>query len=184
VNVSVTTINGVGFCPHYSKQGDWAFEYALRLARFYQVKLNVFHFLSDPYDPLDRRAETLSAAQRERLAIEREKEARLYYDSRAGDYLNVGFRLCEHTEWFELHRCLVIREFQVLVLGHPFKGVTFGGRPLEEFTDAFVAPVVLVGPERPDEFFLNRPAQLIIEKLLLDPLRWSPMEQIPMPQVG
>ena len=68
----------------------------------------------------------------------------------------------------ELHRCLVVREFQVLVLGHIHQGATFGRRPIEEFAEAFICPVVLVGPERPDQFRLNSPARLIVEKLGLE----------------
>lgn len=166
------TVNSVGFCAHYSDPGDWAFDYALRLSRLHQIKLNVFHFLYDPYDPNDNLANLLSDTDRTRFAIQREKDLRLYYDSRAGDYLNVGFRLCEHTEWVELHRCLVAHQFQVLVLGHIHEGVTFGGRPIEEFAEAFICPVVLVGPERRDQFRLNGPARLIVEKLGLDSETW------------
>jgi hypothetical protein len=178
--MAVTTVNAVGFCPHYSEQGDWAFDYALRLARLHQVKLDVFHFLTDPYGPNDNRAALLSPFDRAKLAIEREKEVRLYYDSRAGDYLNVGFRLCEHAEWVELHHCLVAREFQVLILAHIYKGVSFGHRPIEEFADSFVCPVVLVGPDRPDEFLLNRPAQLIVDKLGLESANWSLIDRSPV----
>jgi hypothetical protein len=163
--MAITSVNSVGFCAHYSEPGDWAFDYALRLARQYKVKLGVFHFLSDPYDPGDHRAESLSPAERTQLAIEREKELRLYYDVRAGEYLDVGFRLCEHREWLELHHCLIVREFQVLVLGYVSEHATFGRRPIEEFAESFACPVVLVGPSRPNQFWLNSPARLIADKL-------------------
>ena len=174
----VLSVNAVGFCPHYSDPGDWAFDYALRLSRLHQVKLNVLQFLKDPYDPKDNLVDLLSDEDREKLAIEREKELRLYYDTRAGDYLNVGFRLCEHTEWLELHRCLVARQFQVLVLGYVHEGVNFGRRPIEEFAEAFACPVVLVGPERPDRFRLNSPARLIADKLGLESSIWSVVEPL------
>jgi hypothetical protein len=171
--MAIPTLNAVGFCAHYSDPGDWAFDYALRLARLRQLKLNVFHFLADPYDPSGPQTHLLSGAERAKLAIEREKELRLYYDLRAGDYLDVGFRLCEHAEWVELHRCLVVREFQVLVLAHIHPGATFGRRPIEEFADAFICPVVLVGPERPDQFRLNNPARLIADKLGIESAAWA-----------
>jgi hypothetical protein len=177
--MAIPTLNAVGFCAHYSDVGDWAFDYALRLSRFHRIKLNVFHFLADPYDPDDNVAGALSAAERAKLAIRREKELRLYYDRRAGDYLDVGFRLCEHAEWAELHRCLVVREFQVLVLGHIRRGATFGRRPIEEFAEGFVCPVVLVGPERPDRFQLNSPAGLIADKLGLESETWSLLDRLP-----
>ena len=171
--MAIATLNAVGFCAHYSDQGDWAFDYALRLSREHSLQLNVFHFLSDPYNPDDTAVDDLSDEDRARLAIEREKELRLYYDHRAGDYLNVGFRLCEHAEWVELHRCLVVREFQVLVLGYTASGTMFGRRPLEEFADVFICPVVLVGPDRPDEFRLNSRAEMIVSKLGLKEHSWS-----------
>jgi hypothetical protein len=89
----------------------------------------------------------------------------MYYDNRAGDYLDVGFRLCEDVEWVELHKCLVVREFQVLILGFVEAKATFGTRSIKEFAEAFVCPVVLVGPDRPDQFHLNSQAELILDKL-------------------
>ncbi len=163
--MAIPTLRAVGFCAHYSKQGDWAFDYALRLSCLHQLQLNVFHFLSDPYDPEDTLSDQLTAKEKAALAIERERELRLYYDQRAGDYLDVGFRLCEDNEWTELHRCLVIREFQVLVLGYTERGVTFAGRPIETFADSFVCPVVLVGPDNPDQYYLNSRADLIADNL-------------------
>ncbi|MBD3258170.1 universal stress protein [candidate division GN15 bacterium] len=176
--MAIPTLNAVGFCAHYSKPGDWAFDYALRLSRLHQIKLNVFHFLSDPYDPNDDAVENMPQRERARLAIEREKELRLYYDQRAGDYLDVGFRLCEHAEWVELHRCLLVREFQVLVLGYVSGSCSFGHRPIEEFAEAFISPVVLVGPNSADEFRLNSRAALIAGKLGLDSQEWLPIQTI------
>jgi hypothetical protein len=163
--MTTTAIRCVGYCAHYSPPGDWAFEYALELARSKQLQLNIFHFLSDPYDPEDRKAEKLDPDQRTELIVERERKLRTYYDSRLGDYLDVGFRLCEDREWLELHRCLTKREFQVLVLGRPDYRVNFAGKPLEEFADEFVCPVVLIGPSSPTEIRLNSPARLIADTL-------------------
>ncbi len=176
--MAIPTLNAVGFCAHYSRQGDWAFDYALRISRQHSIKLNVFHFLSDPYKPTDDVIEKLSKEAKAKLAIEREKELRMYYDKRAGDYLDVGFRLCEDAEWVELHRCLVVREFQVLVLGYIGISATFGGRPIEEFADAFVCPVVLVGPNRPNEYHLNNQAVLIVNKLELENGSWETIKRV------
>jgi hypothetical protein len=163
--MTVIRLKAVGFCAHYSRQGDWAFDYALRLSRENSLRLNVFHFLADPYDPNDTTGQCITRAERTRLAVEKERELRLYYDELAGDYLEVGFRLCEDNEWTELHRCLLKREFQVLVLGYVGRYATFGGKPILEFADAFVSPVVLVGPSSSDEYYLNSAAVLIREKL-------------------
>jgi hypothetical protein len=176
--MTMTKIRAVGFCAHYSKAGDWSFDYALRLCRRHGHRLNVFHFLSDPYNPDDRTSEVLTSEQRERLAVEREKELRLYYDARAGDYLDVGFRLCEHNEWTELHRCLLVREFQVLVLGYVTPMAVFANRPIEEFADAFISPTVLVGPDRPDQIHLNSRAALIADQLELPGRTWHAISPV------
>ncbi len=174
--MTMTSLNAVGFCAHYSPQGDWAFNFALGLARRLTLPLNVFHFLSDPYVPEDHTSEGLNSKELERLIIEREKKMRLYYDIKAGDYLDVGFRLCEDREWVELHRCLMKREFQILVLGYTSHDATFAGKPIQTFGDSFVCPVILIGPDRPDQLHLNRPAGLIAEKLGLSEDPWSYME--------
>jgi hypothetical protein len=176
--MAIPTLNAIGFCANYSKQGDWAFKYALDLSRMHDIQLNVFHFLEDPYDPLDRSADDLSPKEREKLAIERERELRIYYDRLAGDYLDVGFRLCDDREWTELHRCLVIREFQVLVLACPDPDATFSNLPIEEFANEFICPVVLVGPDNPDQFRLNSRARMIVEKLGLPEGCWSEIGKI------
>ena len=171
--MAIPTLNAVGFCAHYSSQGDWAFDFALELSKQHKIKLNVFHFLSDPYRPDEDTVSHLSDKERDKLAIEREKELRLYYDKRSGDYLDVGFRLCEHAEWVELHRCLLVREFQVLVLGYTETGVRFGRLPIEEFAESFVCPVVLVGPDSPDNIILNSRAAMMKSKLCLDNKNWQ-----------
>ncbi len=163
--MSTCSIRAIGFCAHYSPQGDWAFDLALRLARSRGLRLNVFHFLADPYDPEARSPRHLSAAERAALAIRLERDLRMYYDARLGDYLDAGFRLCDDPEWTELHRCLTRREFQLLVLGYPYQDARFGGVPIEDFATSFVCPAVLVGPSSPLDVHLNEPAALIADTL-------------------
>jgi hypothetical protein len=170
--MTTTAIDAVGFCAHYSRQGDWAFEFALGLASRHNKKLNIFHFLEDPYDPRGSYVVRLTPAELERYEIEREKELRLYYDSRLGDYLDAGFRLCDNDEWTELHRCLCKREFQILVLALPSYEATFAGVPLVEFADHFICPLVLVGPGSAEEKYLNSPAALLADKLGLGRGSW------------
>jgi len=173
--MSTFAVRAIGFCAHYSRPGDWAFDFALRLARAGSLRLNVFHFLVDPYDPEARPPAGLSPDERAALAIGLERDLRLHYDSRLGDYLDAGFRLCEDPEWTELHRCLTKREFQVLVLGFPRRGAHFGGVPIEEFVSRFVSPVVLVGPGSQREIRLNPPAALISERLGLAEWQYAPV---------
>ena len=175
--MATATLNAIGFCAHYSNQGDWAFNYALKLSQMHKIPLNVFHFLEDPYDMLNSVPANLTKQERSQLAIERERELRIYYDRLAGDYLDVGFRLCEDNEWTELHRCLIIREFQILVLGYTEPDAKFAGIPIEEFANNFICPVVLVGPDNPDQFRLNSRAALIVNQLGLPSDCWSKIEQ-------
>jgi len=174
--MTVLSIEAVGFCAHYSEVGDWAFDYALALSRRWSVPLKVFHFLSDPFDPSDTTTTHLSLSERAALAVKLERELRMYYDERAGDYVDVGFRLCENPEWTELHRCLLIREFQVLVLGYVSPSATFAGRPIDEFAKAFISPVVLVGPQHRQQLRFNSQAALIGDKLDVTRDHGSPTE--------
>jgi hypothetical protein len=174
--MTTTTIHSVGFCAHYSKSGDWAFNFALKLARNHDLQLDIFHFLKDPYLKEEGVLETLSSSDRERLIIARERELRFYYDEKLGDYLRAGFRLCEDNGWKELHRCLCRREFQVLVLAFPSYGAEFAGRPLVSFAYGFACPVVLVGPTHPEELCLNRPAALLADQLSLGDAPWTRLD--------
>ncbi len=171
--MAIPTFNAVGFCAHFSKQGDWAFDVALKISKTHDKTLNVFRFLIDPFDPNDIRVQKLSRQELEKLAIKEEKDLRLYYDRRAGEYLDVGFRICYNDSWTELHRCLLVREFQLLVLAYPRKGVTFAHRPIEEFANGFISPVVLVGPDSPDQFLLNSRAALLTATLGLSQENWK-----------
>lgn len=161
-------IDSIGYCVNYTEQGDWAFELALGISRRYRLQLNIFHFLSDPYDRYATTSPNLSKEHRTKLSIDLERQMRLYYEDRLGDYLDVGFRLCEDNEWTELHRCLSKREFQLLVLAMPDMGATFGRRDLVEFAQGFVCPVALVGPSKPTEISLNDPARLISYRVGID----------------
>jgi hypothetical protein len=181
--MSTFAIRSVGFCAHYSRQGDWACAFALALARRRGLRLNIFHFVVDPYDAGAREPRGLAAEERVALLIERERELRTYYDERLGDYLEAGFRLCEERTWTELHRCLAKREFQVLVLACPTRAAVFSGTPLDQFATSFVCPVVLVGPSAPRELRLNPPAALVADHLGLQPVEYDVLPASAVPSV-
>jgi hypothetical protein len=42
-------MNRAGLCSHYSKIGDWAFDYAFLLCRTKNLHLNIFHWLESPF---------------------------------------------------------------------------------------------------------------------------------------
>ena len=163
--MAIPTFNAIGFCAHYSLQGDWAFDFALELSKAYKTKLNVFHFLQDPYGSSYNKKLDLTRDEIENLVVKKEKELRLYYDERAGEYLDVGFRVCYDHSWTELHRCLLIREFQLLVLAVPENDSTFAQKPIKDFSDNFISPVILIGPKNKDQIYMNTPAKLISENL-------------------
>jgi hypothetical protein len=166
--MTTASINAIGYCVNYSEQGEWAFSLALDIARRNELQLNIFHFVADPYNKGVDKTDDLNEAEREQMMIDLEREMRMYYDERLGDYLDAGFRLCEENEWTELHRCLCKQEFQLLVLALPSVEATFGTRRLVDFAKRFVCPVVLVGPDAKTELTLNEPARLIAYRLGLD----------------
>lgn len=170
---------GVGLCAIFSREGDWAFDYALSLARQSQTRLNIFHFLESPYQL--RRDMVFVDAERKELApvtpallAKRDKELRESLDERLDDYADVGFRLCEGNDEFELRRCFRKGDYEVLVIGYQGKGAPFGGTTtIDEFAATFRAPVVLVGPESADSYYINEPARRRLADLLLPDGKWT-----------
>jgi len=104
---------------------------------------------------------------------------RLYYDEILGDVVNVGFRLCEGDEDPELRRCLLIRkEYDVLVLAYEGHHCHFGTRSIEKFAESMPCPTVLVGPERPGQFFVNTVASAWINRLGLEHEDWHHLKDV------
>jgi hypothetical protein len=161
-------VQDIGYCADFSRQGDWAFDFALGLARTLNYGLNVFYVPDLAWDSPNPPPK-LSPKE----IVELERRVRSYYDERLGDFVEVGFRICEGFADVELRRCMLHRDYQVLVLAYPRFGVPFAGRSIEAFAYAFNAPVVLVGPDRPDQYFLNPPAVLLHPQLGLAEGEWS-----------
>jgi hypothetical protein len=165
--MTVQRLFGIGYCARLDRVGDWAFDLALSLARRHDIVLDVF-FFPEPFGQSHlsrgRRGESLVMSGEEK--VELEKRVRLYYDERLGDFVNVGFRLCEGDEEPELRRCLIMRrEYDVLVLPYPSRNLHLGGRPIEEFAQAMPCPTILVGPDREDRLFINSTARIWIDRL-------------------
>jgi hypothetical protein len=172
-------MQGIGLCAIFSKQGDWAFDYALSLARKHNTRLNIFHFLESPYTL--RRDVVFVDAKREKTAVvtselvaEKDKELRFQYDDRLGDYVDVGFRLCEGVNEWELKKCFKRGDYEVLVVGYQSKGADFGGTTtIEEFARKFHGPLVLVGPDAPDNFCINDKAKALLDLLDIPDDKWT-----------
>ena len=169
--MTTMAIKDVGFCAHFSRQGDWAFDFALSLARQLEHRLNIFYFprLDSPSsdEPVRKFGED------ELIALDR--RVREYYDEKLGDFVEVGFRVCEDLLDIELRRCLFRREYQVMVLGYLDYVTLFGDGSIETFAYRFNGPIVLVGPQRPDQLYLNPPASLVSWKLGLSDDDWAPV---------
>jgi hypothetical protein len=171
-------MKGVGFCAIFSRQGDWAFDYALALARKHGAKLNIFQFLESPY--AIRRDVVFVDAEKTKTAVvgpeiiaDKDRELRMKYDAQLGDDTEVGFRLCEGSHEWELKKCFKRGEYDVLVIGYDAKGADFGGTTtIEEFGHRFHGPLVLVGPDSSDEFYLNEKAQGLVEQLNIPNGKW------------
>ncbi|AFM26846.1 universal stress protein [Desulfomonile tiedjei] len=175
-------MNGIGLCAVFSRQGDWAFDYALSLARHHKTKLNIFHFLESPY-MLRRDVVFVDAEKKETTIVnpdfiaKKDKEMREKYDDRLGDYVEVGFRLCEGNDELELRKCFKKGDYEILVIGYNEKGASFGGTTtIEEFCKKFKGPVILVGPESPDSFYVNDAAAKRLGDLLLENGGWKRIE--------
>ena len=172
-------MNGIGLCAIFSRQGDWAFDYALSLARQYKTKLNIFHFLESPYmlrrDVVFVDAEkTKTATVTPEFIAKKDQEMRMTYDERLGDYVDVGFRLCEGNDEWELRKCFKKGDYEVLVIGYKEKGAAFGGTTtIEEFTAKFKGPVVLVGPDAGYSFYINEAAEKRLADLMLPDGKWK-----------
>jgi hypothetical protein len=173
------SMKGIGLCALFSKQGDWAFDYAVHLARKHQTRLNIFHFLESPYALrrdvvfVDAKKEQTASVTPELIA-EKDKELRMMYDNRLQDYVDVGFRLCEGNDEGELRKCFRKGDYEVLVIGYQAPGAAFGGTTtIDDFAKKFAAPVILVGPEASDSFYINAKAEAILDQLDLPEGKWK-----------
>lgn len=178
--MTVQGIRGVGYCARMTRAGDWAFDYALDLAVHHDVRLDVFFFPSPPCQPHEARGRRGELAELpEATRIQMEKNVRLYYDQLLGEFVNVGFRLCEGDEEPELKRCLLVRrEYDVLVLPYEGYRCQFGSKSIEEFAESMPCPTVLVGPERAEQFFVNTAAGHWIDRLDLGRRDWHHLADV------
>jgi hypothetical protein len=173
-------IEKVGLVAHYSDQGNWAFHSAFEFARSNNLQLNVFYFLNSfftmPSDKTPKELETPVFSKEQLIAEER--KLREYYDELLGDYVKVGFKICESVRHnFELRSCLMQQDFQILFIPYLYRGVPFGNMPIEEFAFRFNAPVILIGPESERECHINPPAHIASDMDPVTHYQWSLIEK-------
>lgn len=169
--MTTMALKDVGFCAHFSRQGDWAFEFALSLAKRLEHRLNIFYFPRLEWPTSNEPADELN--QDEIVALDR--RVREYYDDKLGDFVEAGFRVCEDLVATELRRCLFRQEYQAMVLGYLEHDAPFGSGSIETFAYRFNGPIVLVGPDRPNQLYLNPPATLVSGQLGLTDDDWEPL---------
>jgi len=173
-------IDKVGLVAHYSKQGDWAFNKAFESAKMRNLQLNIFYFINSSFEmPQDLAPKEVETSEiPEEIIISEDRRLREYYDDDLGDYVDVGFRVCESVRHnFELRSCLMKQEFNILFIPYLYEHVPFGNMPIEEFAFRFHAPVVLVGPTLENEFYLNPPARLIVDNISSSDNNWYLIEE-------
>jgi len=133
--MTTVAVKDVGFCAEFSPQGDWAFDYALSLARSLELGLKVFYV--PDLDWGTRELPQLPPHELDAL----DRRVRECYEARLDDFVDVGFRICEGFADRELRRCLMDRVYQVLVLAYrdgrprlakPILGQSFGRATVRE----------------------------------------------------
>lgn len=176
---TVGKMRGVGLRSSFSRQGDWAFDYALSLARHHGCTLNIFQFLESPY-AIRRDVVFLDSDRKQtayvtpELIAQKDREMRERFDERLTDYVNVGFRLCEGNNEWELMKCFKKGDYEALVMPYEEKGANFGdATSIEEFNERFRGPLILVGPESRDTYRVNRAAEKRLYELLIPEGKWS-----------
>jgi len=173
-------MKAIGLCSHYSRQGDWAFHYALTLARMHDIQLNIFHWFDSPFhfrrDFVYADCKKKLVRVTDELIAKKEMGLREYYDFWLGDFVKVCFRLCEGNEGAELHRCLHRKEYYVLMVGYPEHGTDFRGEPIEKFASKFRTPVIMVGPDKTNFYYLNQRAGEILDQLGIMEGDWTRIE--------
>ena len=173
----------IGLCTHFSQTDEWAFNFALELARKHDWKLTICHWLNSPYSlRRDIVYPSLSEGGEPQpitpeLLTKLELELRQYFEPKLGDFTDVAFKLCEGMYQVELTRCFRQNLLDLVVLGYtPDDPVTSNEQPLEEFAAHLNYPMVIVGPDATDQFMLNQAAKGWLDELQLPEGSWKAIE--------
>lgn len=157
----------LGFCTNFSQADEWAFEYALHLARTNDWQLNICHWLRSPYhlrrdmvpDDLFEPRETLPVTPQ--LLNKLEQQLREFYDPKLGDFTNVAFKLCEGQYQVELVRCFRKYLLDAVVMGYQpqVHEQEPGAQSLEDFAQKLSYPLIIVGRDGANSLLINLKAQ-------------------------
>ena len=174
----------IGLCTHFSQTDEWAFQFALELVRKHGWQLTICHWLNSPYSlRRDMVYPTLQAdgepqAITPKLLTQLELELRQHFEPKLGDFTDVAFKLCEGMYQVELTRCFRQNLLDLVVIGYqPEDAETASGEQrLEEFAAHLDHPLVIVGPDEPGHYMLNKAAENWLDELQLPEANWQAIE--------
>ena len=173
----------IGLCTHFSQTDEWAFSFALELARRQGWQLVICHWLNSPYNL--RRDMVYPSLTEDgdlqpitpKLLTQLELELRQYFDPKLGDFTDVAFKLCEGMYQVELTRCFRQNLLDLVVVGYQQDEQTASiERPLEDFAAQLPYPLVIVGPNDQNHFMLNQAALNWLNELHLQDGSWQAIE--------
>jgi hypothetical protein len=175
----------IGLCTHFSQSDEWAFDFALELVRRNDWQLTICHWLDSPYSL--RRDMVYPTLRKDgepehitpRLLTQLELELRQHFEPKLGDFTNVAFKLCEGLYQVELTRCFRQNLLDLVVIGYQqVEQMTSAEQPLVDFAAQLNHPLVIVGPESPDQFLLNHAAQSWLDEMKLPYGSWQIVEPV------
>jgi hypothetical protein len=175
----------IGLCTHFSQSDEWAFDFALELVRRNDWQLTICHWLDSPYSL--RRDMVYPTLRKDgepehitsRLLTQLELELRQHFEPKLGEFTNVAFKLCEGMYQVELTRCFRQSLLDLVVIGYQQEDQgTSAEQPLVEFAAQLNHPLVIVGPEVPNQYLLNKAAQTRLDELRLPDGSWQSLEPI------
>jgi hypothetical protein len=174
----------IGFCTHFSQSDAWAFDFALDLARQRNWQLNICHWLNSPYNlrrdivytSLFDKGETQHISPSMLTSLE--LKLRQYYEPKLCDFTQVGFKLCEGMYQVELSRCFRQNLLDLVVMGYQSASdqEISGEQPIEEFAQNLNYPLVIVGPQKVDQFRLNQSALAFFDEYGIPHDEWELIE--------
>lgn len=174
----------IGLCTHFSQSDEWAFEYALKVAKENQWKMIICHWLESPYslrrdmveDDLFQPTSTVPVD--EKLLVKLEYQLREYYDQKLGDFTDVAFKLCEGNYQVELTRCFRQNLLDLVVMGYQPQQDDHesSDQPQELFALDCDFPLIIVGAEGPGSFLINPKAVQWKASLHLEEGSWKEIQ--------
>jgi hypothetical protein len=112
-----------------------------------------------------------------RLLTQLELELRQHFEPKLGDFTNVAFKLCEGMYQVELTRCFRQNLLDLVVIGSQRdEQMISAEQPLVDFAAQLNHPLVIVGPQSPDQFLLNPAAQSWLDEMKLPEGCWQILE--------